>query len=171
MPNALDRVFAVTVATLGALGTSVWFAIGPWPHDSWLRTQLANEQHALELLPLATMLQAAGTCPEGHFGPDETYGYWVQDFQLVLRSPHRRSAFRALVSRPEPMGRLYGLIGLRLTHPRLAAVLDPELEWPDTVILVSDSCSVERRSLSALLLEIRAGKWDDRLTRIPIDVH
>ena len=171
MPLTLGRVYAVTVTTLGALGVVLWFAIGPWPHDSWLRSPRANEQHALDLLPVASMLQAAAACPGGHFGPDETYGYWVQDFQHVLRSPGRRSAFATLVLRPETMARLYGLIGLRLTHPEMAATMEKGVEWPDTTVLVSDSCSVEHRSLRVVVNEILSGSWDSRLVRVPVDVH
>jgi len=171
MLQALRSVYTVVILSLSTFALMAWFALGPWPHDSWLRSSEGNSDHALSLLLNASMLQAADSCGEGHFGPDESYGYWVQDFQFVLNSAHPASKFAILARRPEAMAGLYGLIGLRLTHPGLAAVIDSEREWPDTLVLVSNACTISKRRLRDVLHEILAGLWDSRLTRIRVDVH
>jgi len=167
----MGRVYTVTAPTLGALGLVLWVAIGPFPHDSWLRSPAGNQEHALKLLPMASMLQAADSCEPGHFGPDENYGYWVQDFQLALRGPNPRAAFTTLAERPETMARLYGLIGLRLFDQPLAARINVDQYWPDTTILVADRCIIESRRVRTVVAEIMAGTWHDRLTRLDVDVH
>jgi hypothetical protein len=171
MPLSMGRVYIVTALTFGALGLVLWLAIGPFPHDSWLRSRAGNQEHALRVLPMASMLQAADSCDPGHFGFDEIYGYWVQDFQHVLRGPNPQAAFTNLAERPETMARMYGLIGLRLLDPQLAARINVDQYWPDTTILVADRCLVESRRVRAVVAEIMAGTWDDRLTRLDVDVH
>ena len=117
------------------------------------------------------MLQAADSCAQTHFGPDETYGYWAQDFQHVLDGPNPDSALSQLAQRPEVMAKLYGFLGLRLTDSITAVLMDITTVWPDTLILVADRCLISERPLQGVLAEIRAGAWDQRLTRIRVDVH
>ena len=62
--------FVVVAGTLLLLYPLVYLALGPWPHDSWFRTQAGNRAHALELLPQAWVLQPADSCEPGHFGHD-----------------------------------------------------------------------------------------------------
>lgn len=170
MPYA--RVYTVVAISLGVFSVVLWFLVGPLPRDSLFRTPVGNRDHAVRVLPYASMLQAADSCEPGHFGPDETYGYWVQDFQFVLGAPRPDSVFAVLASRPEPMAQVYGLIGLQLTDSsgfeRAWSAIPPR----DTAIWVSDSCAEpERRSLSTVLADIKHGKWGQRLVRRRVDVH
>jgi hypothetical protein len=117
------------------------------------------------------MLQAANDCPGGHFGPDEEYGYWVQDFHLVLNGPHPGSTFEALFHRPQLMAQLYGLVGLSLTardrFRRTSQIYMPS----DTNLLVAEACAISERSLRSVMAEIREGRWGRRLTRRRVDAH
>ena len=42
------------------------------------------------------------------------------------------------------------------------------MEWPDTSMPAGDRCSLPLREVIA---EVRAGSWDERLTRARVDVH
>ena len=165
------RTFLVVAWGYGTVCMCLWLWLGPWPHDSWLRSPAGNQEHALEYLPKASMLQAAESCPAQHFGPDETYGYWVQDFQMVLRGPNPLRAFMALARRPEPMARIYGAIGLRsLGAPSTAWVFEG-LKVEQASIRVSTNCVVEEQPIGQVINEIEDGIWEARLQQVQVDVH
>jgi hypothetical protein len=117
------------------------------------------------------MLQAADSCPDGHFYKDEGYGYWVQDFQLILRGQGSDSIFSTLTRRREPLAQLYGLIGLSVSNRILFEHALKAYSAPDTTVLVADSCQARERTVAELLPAIRDGYWGVRLTERPIDIH
>jgi hypothetical protein len=125
----------------------LYLIMAPLPHGSWMRSTLANQLHGAEALPHATMLQAADSCAGGHFLGDESHGYWVQDFQLILRGPSADSIFSTLSRQRQPMARLYGLIGLSVTNPVLFEHMASTYQLPDTAILVADSCRAVQQPL------------------------
>lgn len=164
-------VFVVLVLTLAGLGIVTWFVIGPWPHDSWLRTPMGNQEHGRRLLPQASMFQAADSCLPGHFYTDEMHGYWVQDFQMVLAGPSPERVFTELVRRPEPMAQAYGLAGLKISaSDRFDSVL-ASYQAPETTLVVADSCQVRTQPMATVVQQIQEGYWTARLTDRRIDVH
>lgn len=166
-----QRESLLSIAIFEALIVASYMWLGPFPHDSWLRTPEQNQAHGLAWLPRASMLQAADSCRVGHFHTDETYGYWVQDFQLTLAGPTPDAAFERLVRQPEPVGQLYGLIGLSLTNGKMFEAAVSGYEPPDTLIFVADKCEAHERYLPEVFAEIKNGDWGTRLTRRRIDVH
>jgi hypothetical protein len=163
--------FAYLGATLVAYTILLQLILGPLPHGSWLRSDKQNQAHGAEYLPKASMLQAADSCQDGHFYGDESYGYWVQDFQLVLRAPGSDSIFSALTRRREPLAQLYGLIGLSVSNQVLFEHALRTYSAPDTLVLVADSCQAREKAVAELLPRIRSGYWGARLTHRPIDMH
>jgi len=140
-------------------------------HDSWFRTSAGNQAHALEKLPSATMLQAADTCDGGHFGQDEIYGWWVQDFQMLLAGPAPIRAAERLVRDSSAMAQLYGLAALAVLDSigtiRRLRDYRPAVD----TVLVSEACDIQRRSVRQVIREIESGYWPAAMRRRPVDVH
>ena len=111
----LNSQYLAFIATLGALVFGMLMWLGLFSNDLDYLSPPEQRAHALQMLPRASMLQAADSCDGGHFKDDETYGYWVHDFQTLLHSEAPVAGFEELVKQPSVLGRLYGLAGLWLT--------------------------------------------------------
>ena len=127
--------------------------------------------HAVYWLPRSSMLQAADTCDGGHFKYDETYGYWVQDFQLLLHSDGPAASFEHLVRQPTILGQLYGLAGLWLTDSAAFDSAFALVEPRDTAVTVAEGCAWTERQLAEVLDQIASGYWPRALTKAEIDIH
>src|SRR5690606_2526860 len=125
----LNHRFLASFALLIALSLNSLLSMGFHVDDLDYYTPLGQRHHALSLLPNASMLQAADTCGPGHFHYDETYGYWVQDFQIILRSDSARADLQRLVRQPKVVGQLYGLAGLWLLDSAAYGEARAQLEF------------------------------------------
>ena len=158
-------------ATVGAYSVVLYLIIAPLPHGSWMRSAQENQAHGAEALLHASMLQPADSCPDGHFHGDEGYGYWVQDFQMILGGPSADSIFSVLRKQRQPLAQVYGLIGLSVTNRILFEHLATGYAPPDTSVLVADSCHTSERRIQDLMPAIHGGYWGRRLTERPVDIH
>jgi hypothetical protein len=167
----LDRHFLVVVALYGGILSTLALVLVPVPDDTFFLSEPEQRDHALRFLPRASMLQAADACRPGHFHYDETYGYWVQDFQMLTASAAAAQSFASLAARPEVMAQAYGLIGLYLTDTTAFARAFAHWSPQDTVVTVAEGCQWQERPLSRVRDEIGSGYWAREMTKQPVDVH
>jgi hypothetical protein len=164
--------FLVLLASLVGLSLVIYVWLTPLPLGTSLRSPAENRLHARHVLVAAQTLQAADSCTdEERRSLGDGFGYWVQDFQILLDGPAPVSDLWHVGQEGDRVAQLYAMIGLRRRAPRLAQVLDTATTWPDTSIMVHDDCRAARRPLREVLAEIRAGAWDARVMRRRIRVH
>jgi hypothetical protein len=80
-------------------------------------------------------------------------------WRVLVVQPTAKSKFRSLTQQANPVGRLYGLIGLKQVDPRLfeteAARFD---DWTDP-IEVQQGGVIRTQAFKEVLADIRAGLW------------
>ena len=167
----LNHRFFAALATFFALVLGIVLMFGFFADDLDYLSRRERREHALTLLPKASMLQAADSCEPGHFKTDETYGYWAQDFQLLLQESSAVENFKQLTRHEALMAKLYGLAGLRLVDSGAFAIAFDATPRRDTLITVAEQCRWEDRPIGTVLEEIKSGHWSRALTKAPIDVH